>query len=96
MADDFRQMPLPAEVNAFECEISRDESFRPLRKAQHGAVVPNADKNTGVCGARAPARAARVLEPANLGNQRFFWKRHRRNQYTARRSDGHLEPVRTP
>ena len=41
MADDFRRMPLPSEVDAFQAEVGRDQSLVTGRDSQDGAVIAN-------------------------------------------------------
>jgi hypothetical protein len=54
------------------------------QQAQHSAVVSNSGEN-GTVRAASALRSNRSRHAANLGNQRFFGKRHRRNQYKPRR-----------
>jgi hypothetical protein len=51
MADGLGGMPRAAEVDAFEAEIRRDESFVPRWDAKGSAVVADADENrrAGFC-----------------------------------------------
>jgi len=48
MADDFRRMPLPAEVNTFQAEVGRDQGFVTGRDSEDGTVVADSGNYTGV------------------------------------------------
>src|SRR5271157_5849405 len=99
VADRFRRMPVATEMNAFQREVGGDQRVVSRQQTQYGAVVSNSGEN--LWGADTPfdklrAGSVRLSSPnsqvpvrprhtANLGNQRFFGKRHRRNQYKPRR-----------
>src|SRR5450631_3729420 len=72
-------MPVAPEVDAFQREVGRDQRFVSRQRAQHGAVVSNSGTDGSLGGAGSlvrPPSPARRSHSANLGNQRFFQKRH--------------------
>ena len=75
MADRFRRMPVAPEVNAFQREVGRDQGFVSRRQAQHGAVISNSGEDRTVRAESTPTSGG-FRHAANLGNQRFFGKRH--------------------
>ncbi len=77
VADRFRRMPVAAEVDAFQREVGRDQGFSSRQQAQHGAVVSNSGEDRhGSSRRSAPIGSEDARQTANLGNQRFFGKRH--------------------
>src|SRR5579864_855488 len=79
-------MPIPAEVNTFQTEIGRDQGILSRPTTQYGAVVANSGEHDAPWGAGTHARQpSRLSHASNLGNQRFFSKRHGRNYYTSQR-----------
>jgi hypothetical protein len=77
-------VPVAPEVNAFQRKVGRDQNFETSgfvsrQQAQHGAVVSYPRKDGISCGADTSVRPPLFATPrhaANLGNQRFFGKRH--------------------
>ena len=65
MADDFRRLPVPAEVNTFQAEVGCDQHFVTGRNSEDGTVVADSGNYTV---------AGRLLFP-DVGNERFFIQR---------------------
>ncbi len=65
MSDDFRRMPLTAEMNALQAEVRSHQNFVVFRRLEYRAVVANALGNAWPN----PALAA------DSGNERFFEER---------------------
>jgi hypothetical protein len=51
-------MPIAAEVNAFQSEVGRDQSFVPRREPQHGAIVPDSSNDRRIQAFSTPIRHA--------------------------------------
>jgi hypothetical protein len=68
-------VPIAAEVDSFQREIGGDQEFSSRRQAQHSTVISDSG---GYRPARVTSAASRgsFRQTANLGNQRFFRKRH--------------------
>ena len=80
MPNALRRLPTPAEMNAFDAEVGRDQRLVVSRNAQDRAVIPNPQDS--ICPAY---RASKLLEELS------FRKRHeKRLQGTGDREQGML------
>jgi len=65
MADNFRSMPFPPEVHAFQTEIGRNQDFVTGGNSKDGAIVPDPGSNAAPQAGFSP----------DAGNQRLFRQR---------------------
>ena len=62
MPYNFRRVPSPAEMNAFQAEVRSDESFVSARNLKNRAIIPDSGDNA----------TAGMLQLPDTGDQRFF------------------------
>jgi hypothetical protein len=68
-------MPIAPEVNPFQREVGGDQRFVTRRYLQDRAVISDTDPCRSDILVRRSSRVG-SSHPANLGDQRFFSKRH--------------------
>src|ERR1700724_988739 len=81
MANRFRRMPVPPEMNTFKAEVGGDQHVVFGPQPQHRTVVSDA----GEQGTIPAPRASLERHSADVGKESFFWKGHGERNHSPNR-----------